>query len=156
MSGEIRTQKTQVYICDTATTCTPIPNIADLGEFGEQSDDIETTNLDSLAKEYLTGLPDNGELTLQINLNPQNLMHQLLAANAGSGVRFGFCVALSDGTTAPTASGSVITPPLASARTSFVFTASVKSFRQAYKKNDAARVNVTLRISGAITKTWHT
>lgn len=152
MSGELRTQKTEVYILDT--TIKKILNVADVGEFGSQADDIDVTNLDSTAKEFLTGLADNGELTLQINVNPADPVHQMLSESAGTGVRFPFCVALSDGTTPPTGTAGVITPPADTDRTSFVFSASVKSFRFGIKQNDAVRAPCVLRISGGITKTW--
>lgn len=157
MSGEVRSQLTQLYACLAGgTTVATIGNVADLGEFGGQADDIDVTNLDSLAKEYLVGLVDNGELTLQINLNPQDANHQDLFAKQGNGVRYPFLVGLSDGTTAPTAVGGALVAPLASARTSFKFMASIKSFRFGAKTNDAIRVTCTLRISGAITAVWKT
>lgn len=157
MGGEIRTQKTQLYACLAGgTTVAAIGNIADLGEFGGQADDIDVTNLDSVAKEFLTGLLDNGELTLQLNLNPQDTVHQDLQSKAGNGVRYPFLVGLSDGTTAPTAVAGALVPPAASARTSFAFSASIKSFKFGAKTNDAIRVTVMLRISGAITPVWKT
>ena len=153
MSGEVRTQGTEVFILDT--TIKKIPNVVDIGEFGPQADDIDVTNFDSVAKEYLTGLPDNGELTLQINLDTTNAVHQLLSAQAGTGTRFQFAVCLSEGTADPTVTGGNIVPPDADERTSYVFLASVKSFRRAIKTNDANRVNCVLRISGGITTTWY-
>ncbi|HJU39954.1 MAG TPA: phage tail tube protein [Tahibacter sp.] len=152
MSGEVRTQGTKVYVLDTLSTVTAIPNVVDIGEFGPQADDIDITNFDSTAKEYLTGLADNGELTLQLNLDPGDEMHQLLDLNAGKGTKFKFIVCLSDGTAAPTASSGSITAP--TGRTSYQFEASVKAFRRAIKTNDANRVNCVLRISGAIATTW--
>lgn len=154
MSGELRTQKTHVHMLDT--TIKKIENVADIGEFGEQADDIDVTNLDSDAKEFLTGLPDNGELTLQLNLKATDPVHQKLSDEAGSGNRFPFCVGLSDGTAPPTVAAGALVPPAAADRTSFTFLASVKSFRTGIKTNDAIRVNCTLRISGKITKTWKT
>lgn len=150
MSGEIRSQKTEVFFLDT--TIKKILNLADIGEFGAQADDIDVTNLDSAAKEYLVGLADNGELPLQINLNPSDPVHQQLMASAGTGTRYQFCVALSDGTAPPTVTtGNIVVP---TARSVFVFTASVKSFRNSFKTNDAGRVTCSLRISGSVTPTW--
>ncbi len=155
MSGELRTQHTEIWFLDT--TIKKIGNVSDIGEFGPQADDIDVTNLDSLAKEFLTGLGDNGELTLQINLNAADVIHQKLSDEAGKGTRFSFCVGLSDGVTAPTAvSGPPATMTAPAARTSYMFLASIKSFRNAVKTNDAIRVTCTLRISGAITTTWKT
>lgn len=154
MSGEVRTQLTEVFILDTSTTIKKILNVADVGEFGPQADDIEVTNLESTAKEFLTGLGDNGEVTLQLNLIPTDLMHQLLAAQAGSGTRYQFAVCLSEGATDPTVLAGAIVPPAASVRTTFIFTASVKAFRHGIKANDAVRTHCVLRISGAIATTW--
>jgi hypothetical protein len=154
MSGEARTQKTEIGYLDT--TFKKIPNVADGGEVGPQADDIDSTNFDSDAMEFLTGLANNGEMTLQINLDPQDAVHQQLADEAGSGNRFPFWVGLSDGTALPTVVSGALVPPLASARTSYTFLASIKSFREAFKKNDIVRVNVTIKLSGGITRIWHT
>lgn len=154
MSGELRTQGTQVWVLDDQSTVVAvleIPNITDVGEFGAQADDIDVTNLMDTAKQYLVGLPDNGEATLQVNFNPQDTTHQFLNDLAGTQARLQFMVGLSDGVAAPTNVGGVLTTP--SARTTAKFTASVKTFRTAIKANDADRTTITLRISGAIT--WH-
>lgn len=152
--SEVRTQLTQIWFGDT--TLKEILKVADLGEFGGQADDIDITNLKSAAKQFLTGLVDNGELTLQINLDPSDTVHQDLQAAAGTGVIYPFCVGLSDGTTAPTFATSVMTPPADTDRTSFVFDATVKSFRFGAKMNDAIRVTCALRITGAVSPTWKT
>lgn len=156
MSGEVRTQGTQVYFVDTINSpqaLKTILNVFDVGEFGPGADDIETTNFDSTAKEYLVGLPDNGECTLQVNFKPTDAVHQLLNSWAGTSNRVTFMVAFADGTTAPTLSGNTIVAP--TGRTSASFSASVKTFRNAVKKNDAVRTTITLRISGGITWTYH-
>lgn len=154
MSNELRSQGTELFFLDT--TIKKIPNLADIGEHGPQADDIETTNLDSLAKEFLTGLADNGELPLQLNLDPTSLVHQRLSALAGTGQRLTFCMCLSDGTDPPTVTSGALVIPVVTGRTSFVFSASVKSFRKAFKANDASRVTCALRISGAIAEHWKT
>lgn len=154
MSGELRTQGTQIWVLDdtaTVVSVLEIDNVSDVGEFGPQADDIDVTNLKSTAKEYLVGLPDNGEATLQINFNPQDPVHQFLNDHAGTSTRLQFMVGLSDGTAAPTNVAGVLTTP--TNRTTAKFTASVKSFRGSIKANDADRATCSLRISGAIT--WH-
>lgn len=155
--GEVRTQGTVLYMCLAGgTTVATIGKVADVGEFGGQADDIDITNLSSTAKEYLVGLVDNGEMTLQLNLDPQDANHQDLFAKAGDGVRYPCLIGLSDGTTPPTALGGALVPPAASARSSFGFVASIKSFRFGAKANDAIRVTCTLRLSGEITAVWKT
>ena len=154
MANERRTQGTQVFILAAALGVSPvkIPNVFDAGEFAPQADDIDVTNFDSTAKEYLTGLPDNGEISLQLNQDSGSAIHQFLESEAGSGNRFPFAVCLSETDTAPTAAGGEIVP--ARDRTCYIFLASVKSYRGAIKTNDAVLRTVTLRISGAITSSY--
>ncbi len=156
MSGEVRTQGTEVYFGDTINSpqaLKKIINVMDVGEFGPQADDIDVTNFDSTAKEYLVGLPDNGEASLQVNFKPNDAVHQLLNSWAGTSNRVTFIVCFADGTTAPTFVANAVVAP--TNRTSAKFTASVKAFRNAIKKNDAVRTTLTLRISGGITWSYH-
>jgi hypothetical protein len=156
MSGEVRTQGTEVFLIDTVNSpqsVKKIVNVMDVGEFGPQAGDIDVTNFDSTAKEYLTGLPDNGEATLQLNYKPNDSVHQFLQSQAGNGVRFQFAICLADGTSPPTLTGN--TPTLPNNRTSALFTASVKQFRTGIKKDDAVRSPLSLRISGGITWKYH-
>ncbi|MCB1567825.1 MAG: hypothetical protein KDI69_03270 [Xanthomonadales bacterium] len=154
MSGEILTQGTELWVLDT--TASPdallkLSNATGLGEFGPMSDDIEVTNLDSTAKEFLTGLPDNGEVSLPINY-ADIASHRWLEDNQGTGVRYYFCIGFSDGSADPTiGSGPVITAP--ASRTSRIFQATVKSFKENVDGNSVVKATVTLRISGAIERT---
>lgn len=153
MAGEVRTQGMELYILDT--TIKKIINVDDIGEFGPQADDIETTNYDSVGKEFITGLADNGEATIRINVIPDDPVHQLLFAEAGTGRRFQFAVCGSEGATDPTVSGGAIVPPLASVRTTDIFTASIKTAKRTRTKNEIVRGNITLRLSGGIATTWY-
>lgn len=156
---EIRTQGTEVFMLDSAASppaLVKIGNLSGMGDFGPQSDDIEVTNLDSTAKEYLVGLPDNGEATLSINIDNQSDAHRLLSGLAGTDQRRYFAVCYSEGTTDPTIAAGEIVPPAAANRSSSVFFAAVKSFRRSVPTNDVVRVTVALRISGAIEETFYT
>lgn len=151
---EIRTQGSEIWILDTTQSPAPlvkIGNVSEYGDFGPQSDDIDTTNLESTAVEKISGLPDNGDATLNINF-ADNASHQLLWDICGTGERFYFLIGYSDGTADPTTDGTTITPP--ALRTSDLFLASVKSFRKSVKKNDVIRATVALAISGSVTTTW--
>lgn len=157
MSGEIRTQKTQVFLLNTVDTTgdvEEIKNVTDVGEFGPQADDIDATNLMSDAKEYFVGLPDNGQADLQLNFDPTDPVHQLLNDIAGTANRLQFMVCFSDGTSSPTDVAGVLTA--GANRTCAKFTASVKSFRGSVKANDLVRDTCSLRISGAIAWTYAT
>lgn len=156
MSGELRTQGTEIHVANAAATVLKIGNNIGLGDFGKMSNDLITTNLDSVAVEKIPGLPDNGDATLTVNLNPGDESHQFLEENAGTANRFSWCIGLSDGTTPPTAVDSAIVPPIATSRTSMVFTAAVKSFRLSIGLDGIVSAAVAVSISGGITTTWKT
>lgn len=46
------------------------------GEVGKR----DTTNLSSTAKSYFPTIPDNGELSLELNIDPTDTVHQFLIA----------------------------------------------------------------------------
>ena len=69
MSNEMKTQGTELYVLDdtiAAPAALKIGNITNIGELGGTTDDIEVTNLDDVAKQFIQGLPDNGELSLEL------------------------------------------------------------------------------------------
>lgn len=154
MSGEILTQGTEVWVLDTTQSppaLLKLANATGFPEYGPESSDIDATNLDSTAMEWLTGLPDNGEVTPTMNL-ADNASHRWLFANQGTGQRYSFFIGFSDGTSDPTTDGTTITPP--TGRTCDIFQASVKTFRNSVEGNDIVRATCSLRISGAISRTW--
>lgn len=153
MSGEMKTQGTQLWVLDTTQSppaLLKIGNASQYGDFGPQGSDIDVTNLESTAMEKLSGLPDNGDVTLNINF-ADITSHRWLYSNV-NGERFQFLVGYSDGTGAPTTDGTTITPP--TGRTVDQFLASVKSMRNTVNTNDAVRSTVALVVSGAIARTW--
>ena len=154
--NELRTQGTEIFYVSAPTAVTKIGNVTGYGDFGKQANPIITTNLDSVAVEKISGLPDNGELTLSINVDSKSTAHQYLETIAGTDTRIEFCLGYSNGTTPPTAVASAIVPPLAANRTSAKFLAGVTSYRETIAADAIVTVVVTLAISGAITKTHKT
>ena len=112
--------------------------------------DIDVTNLDSAAKEYLVGLQDNGTANFGLNLDPSSASHVFLDGAAG-GTRYWWAVGCSDGTAAPTEAAGLFVLP--ATRTWFTFYASVQQFQRAFATDDAVRINGSVRVSGAITMT---
>lgn len=154
MSGEIRTQGSQIWVLDTTQSppaLLKIGNVSQYGDFGPQGSDIDTTNLESTAMEKLAGLVDNGDVTLNINFADIE-SHRWIYNNVGNGTRFDWLIGYSDGTSPPTIVADVLTAP--SGRTCDAFLASVKSARKSVGTNDAVRATVALVISGSITSTW--
>lgn len=147
MSGEIRTQGTETWVLDTTQSppaIVKIGNVSGYGDFGPQADDIILTNLESSRVEKLSGLPDDGDATLNINL-ADIAAHRFLSSVVG-GERFYFYFGYGDGTADPSLVGDVLTPP--ASRTGDRVYASVKSFRKQVNTNDVLRVTVALAISG--------
>jgi hypothetical protein len=156
MSNELRTQGTELWYVSGPTAVTKVGNITAFGDFGKQANDLPTTNLDSTAVEKIPGLPDNGDATLTINVDPSSAAHAYLNSIAGTATRVEFCIGYSDGTTPPTALASAIVQPVAANRTSDKFLAGVKSFRKSVGVDSIVSVSVALSISGAITTVWKT
>lgn len=112
MSNELRTQGTELHMLDPTAGAgleiVKIGNITGFGDFGKQANDIPTTNLDSVAVEKISGLPDNGDLGLTVNVDPKSNAHKLLDSLAGTDARRKFVIGYSDGVgIAPTASKGV-------------------------------------------------
>lgn len=154
MSGELRTQGTELWYVSGPTAVTKVGNITSFGDFGKQANDLQTTNLDSTAVEKIPGLPDNGDASLTINVDPGSVAHKYLESIAGTATRVEFLIGYSDGTTAPTAAANAMVAPVATARTSDRFLAGVKSFRKSVGTDAILSANVALSISGAITTVW--
>ena len=156
MANELRTQGTEIWHVSAPTAVQKIGNITGYGDFGKQANPIITTNLDSLAVEKISGLADNGELSLSINVDSKSIAHQALEAKAGTAERLEFCIGYSDGTTPPTAVAGAIVPPTAANRTSAKFLAGVTSYRETISADAIVTATVTLAISGAITRVYKT
>ena len=105
-------------------------------------DDIEVTDLQSEAKEYIGGLGDAGDLSFTLVLktaetgNGYEAGQALLESYVGDGLTHNFQV--------------VLPAPF---NTTYGFAAFVKQFQPEANTNQALTASVTLRISGAVTKT---
>lgn len=102
MSNELRTQFTQLYLLNSGadgagSEIVKVGNITGFGEFGKMANDLPTTNLESKAVEKISGLADNGDMTLNINIDPKSAAHKLLDSLAGTDARREFVIGYSDG-----------------------------------------------------------
>lgn len=153
MANEIRSQGTEVFVVDPAATGAEIiklGNITTVGEYGKLAPDIVTTNLDSLAVEKISGLADNGDFPVTLNVAEGDAGHEFLEDKAGTATRYQIIVADSTGVAPPTFSaGSAVMP---TDRTVRHFLASIKSFRiQGISPDSVVAAQVNFGISGAIT-----
>lgn len=151
--SELKTQGTELYVLDSTISPPAVLKIAKLTNIdglGGSASDIDITNFDSTAKEYLVGLQDNGTANFGLNLDPQDSSHVWLKTNAG-GNRFQWAIGCSEDAGVPPTSpgGSVFV--LGTSRTWFTFEASVQQAQIAFATDDAVRVQGSLRVSGSIT-----
>ena len=98
---------------------------------------IDVTAINSTGKEYLVGLVDYGDITSTLFYEPANTQHALLwtAFIAAGQTTTNFRITFTD-----------------SPATTYTFAALVQGFPHDFAADAAVSVNLTLKISGAITK----
>lgn len=155
MAGELKTQGTEIFVLDETGSpqrIVKIANVSSIDGLGGSASEIDITNFDSTAMEYLVGLLDNGAASISLNLDPTNDSHELLNSIKG-GDRFYWAIGLSDGTAdpIPNPSPGVGGISVTIGRSWLTFQASVQQWQYSLTTNDAVRVNTSLRVSGEIT-----
>ena len=78
------------------TTFEVIPNVVSFQGPGGQAAVIDVTNLASASKEQRVGLRDEGQLTLTMHYNPDDLIHQGLRTDRANRVRRQFKLTFTD------------------------------------------------------------
>lgn len=98
MPSAIKSQGTKLaYSIGSPTTFVDLGNIVDVdGIGGGSAAVIDTSNLDSVAKEKLPGLPDEGQATVKLNLDPGNAGHVAMRNARLNQTRLEFRVTLVD------------------------------------------------------------
>lgn len=146
-----KTQKSQLYMNNDGDVLEIAQVTGMTGLGGGSSTDIDTTTLMSDAKESVSGLADNGSLSVGIIINMADTSHAQLAALEASHDLVDWCIGLSDGTAQPTIATNVMTAP--TARSSYMFKASVSGYSRDIPIDNVLKGTVTLKVSGAITET---
>lgn len=138
MSGEVKTQGTKLQLAGTASpvTYTNTANVTAISGLGGQKGDIEITNFESVAKEFLTGLEDPGQVQVEINYAPADTTQTTLWTLKNSGALRGWRIQMPGASPAP----------------NFTFNATVQQFQVNFQTDDVVRATVTLRVSGEIVK----
>lgn len=132
---------------ETATPGT-YADIAEIRSFsgpGGQANIIDATTLQSLGKEKVMGLQDEGQLTLEANFVGKDAGQQDLLEDRAAGVKRKFKIIFSD----------VITGGIA-AGTSAAFEAFVIGFTVSGGVDALTSAQITLEITGAVTWTFAT
>ena len=101
---------------------------------GISKDEIEVTALDSTAKEFIGALDDPGEITLELNWNPQDAEHVNLRTDAEGNTPRNYRIVWND-----------------VSATQVTFNAEVMEFSLNTEPNDAVKASCRLKINGALT-----
>lgn len=150
--AKVKTQGTELYLLDDTDSGNEVRKIGKITGFsgiGGEAGEIDVTDMDSVAREFLAALKDNGTVTVNFDYDPQDEAQQTMDALQG-GDNKRFLLALSETDTQPTY-GSDYTLP--TDRTTFGFNAGVRSFQLDGNADDVWRGTTNLRVSGDITKT---
>lgn len=148
----LKTQGTEIYILDSTDTgneVIKVTNVISGSGIGGEAGEIDKTNLDSLAREFLTALKDEGSITLNLNYDPKEASHQKLNALFGQdNVRF--LIASSESATQPTFSTDYSIP---TDRSTWDFEGGVRSFSKDFESDNIWKATATIRVSGAVVET---
>lgn len=119
----------------TPTTFTQVNNVRDYSGFDGSASEIDRTNLSSTAKEFILGLVDPGQFTLNIDTDNNDAGQAALRAKQQSGALTNFKLVL----------------PGAVSNLTYTFTGFVKKFSTAGGVDQKVAGSADIRISGAVT-----
>ncbi|OAN51849.1 MULTISPECIES: phage tail tube protein [Sphingobium] len=136
MSTAVETQGTVLSIKTGSNTFVPIAKITDFSAFSGSASVIDTTSLDSTAKEKLMGLQDFGQVSINFNVIPNDAGQVALEAAKASRALTEFKLALND-----------------SANTTYTFSGFVLSKSLSGAVDDKVSGSATIEISGNVTVT---
>ena len=150
----IKTQGTNVYLTNNTLSNPVIVKLSCptgvTGLLSGSTDEIDTTCLDAFSRSFELGLSDQGELSIPFIFEPTDASHRALMDLVQAKESTQICIALSDGTAAPTLNSSdlMVAP---AARTSFIFSGLIKNPPLDFAGNEVVRGTMTVRVSGAVT-----
>jgi hypothetical protein len=72
----------------TPVAYTLIAEVLRVGQIGQQTPEVDVTNLDSTSKEYIGGLPDGATVEFDINWIADNTNHEKLRDGVGDTLKF--------------------------------------------------------------------
>lgn len=124
-----------VSIGSSPTSFANVGNVVNITGPGGSASVIDVTNLDSTAKEKLMGLPDEGQITLELNYDPDNTQHANLRNARKNRTRCEGRITLTDST--------------ATVLTFFFY---VLGFQMRVAVDQAVKANLTLEIDGPVSE----
>lgn len=126
-----------IFLSDDASpeVYTEIDQVVSIAGPDGSSAEIDVTALDSTAKEFVMGLPDEGNVTLETIHDPASTQHEALRAARAAQTLKHFQIRLTD-----------------SPQSTYTFFAYVTGFSMNLGVDASITASYTLRISGAVTK----
>ncbi|MES3097266.1 phage tail tube protein [Sphingomonas aerolata] len=135
MATGINTAGTKLEINTTASTYVQVKGFKDFSGLGGGSAAvIDTTDFDSAAKEKSMGLPDEGQVSINVIFLPKDVGQLAVRAARGTRAATKFRLTLSDGT-------------------KYDFTAFVLTFERTGSQDDVVQASANLEVTGAVTET---
>lgn len=136
MTLAITTKGTQFQVEDTpgSGTFTTVAETKSFDGPNRTAPDLDASNFDSTEQEFVPGLASPGELQLTLHHMGANAMHQRMEDDVPAGVKRNYKLIFVDGTIR-------------------AFLAAVKEFHPSGDTNTIIMTKVSLKISGAITRT---
>jgi hypothetical protein len=122
------------YSIGSPTAFVAIANVTGFSGPGGSASVIDVTNLSSSAKEKMMGLPDEGQFTLDLNLDPDATSHIALRTQRAARARTEFKIVFTDATPATA-----------------IFSGYVLGFAIQGAIDTNVKASVTIEIDGAVT-----
>lgn len=116
-----------------------IPEVNSFDGLGKTNPLVDVTSFDSAAREYIAGLADGSEISMECNYLPGNTQQDALQASVDAGVNFYMQVVVLDVTVSPNVGDT------------FVFEVVPLSWNVAPSYDDKNTRSFTFKISGDIT-----
>lgn len=118
-----------------------IPEVMSLSGLGKTNPLVDVTSFDSTAREYIAGLADGSEVSMECNYLPGNTVQDAIVADVNSGTNFYMQVVVTNPNSG--------TSPLATDTYTFLVTPLSWTFAPSYE--DKNMMSFSLKISGDIT-----
>jgi hypothetical protein len=122
-----------ISVGTSPTSFTTIANVIDVSGPGGSASVIDITNLASVAREKRMGLPDEGQVTFNVQLDPDNATHQAVRDARKNRTECQFRITLTDSTP-----------------TTLIFNGFVLNFSVSLAVDDVVKAAITIEVNGAV------
>lgn len=144
----IKTQYTEIWFIDpTDDSVVKVGCPTGISGLGGSRTQVDVTCLDSSEAEFLGGMAQPGQVSVDINFDPSSASHKTLWALNASGETVQWAIGLSDGTAPPTVTLGAFTLP--GTRTFIAFEGYVADLTIDIANDDAVRGTMQVQRSGA-------